>query len=510
MAYAKNDISPIRQFYVSTGILYTSIVDKKATPDEIKKSYRKLALKWHPDKNPDRLQECTEYFSLLQAAYEVLSDPHERAFYDRHKENDEGQENRTGLDVYQYMTISCFKGFGDDEHSFYSVYRDVFERIAEEEYNSIDDSRDWNYPKFGDSTSDYDEIVEPFYSFWTGFCTKRSFAWLDQYDIRQADNRSIARAIDKENKKFRDAGKKKRNEEVRELALFVRKRDKRIQKRKEELEIKRKEQEEKQKQRQREKIKANLEAVKNFKENEELDKLYKEQLYQLEKDIDNDYGDGESVKEYEEETLYCIACEKEFKSVKALENHKNSKKHKQILEDLKKHMKDEDKILFNDDGEDMIDEIMVDEFEVVGFDVEDKTVLVNSAPKNNVKKSKKKERKNKKKWDINNDSDIEVEECVKLNEYIENETCREVRKDEEDENEVKERNKKSKRRDKNISNQETHTVNSQPIPSSCSICNQIFESRTKLFNHIRTEGHAQLKTIDIQTEKKKSKGKKGK
>ena len=62
-------------------------VDVKASEDEIKKSYRALALKWHPDKNPGKEEECAAYFTLLKQAYEVLMDPRERAFYDKHKDN---------------------------------------------------------------------------------------------------------------------------------------------------------------------------------------------------------------------------------------------------------------------------------------------------------------------------------------------------------------------------------------------------------------------------------------
>lgn len=46
-----------------------------------------MALKWHPDKNLESYDECTAYFVLLQQAYEVLSNPNERAFYDKHREN---------------------------------------------------------------------------------------------------------------------------------------------------------------------------------------------------------------------------------------------------------------------------------------------------------------------------------------------------------------------------------------------------------------------------------------
>ena len=57
-------------------------VDKKATPDEIKKAYRKLARRYHPDRNPDD-QKAEAKFKEISQAHDVLSDPEKRKQYDQ-------------------------------------------------------------------------------------------------------------------------------------------------------------------------------------------------------------------------------------------------------------------------------------------------------------------------------------------------------------------------------------------------------------------------------------------
>ena len=65
-----------RDYYESLG------VEKSASAEEIKKAYKKLALKYHPDRNPGD-EEAIEKFKEAAAAYDVLSDADKRARYDR-------------------------------------------------------------------------------------------------------------------------------------------------------------------------------------------------------------------------------------------------------------------------------------------------------------------------------------------------------------------------------------------------------------------------------------------
>jgi molecular chaperone DnaJ len=67
-----------QDFYVILG------VEREASAEQIKSAYRKAALQWHPDRNPNNKDEAEHNFRLAAEAYAVLSDPQKRPVYDRY------------------------------------------------------------------------------------------------------------------------------------------------------------------------------------------------------------------------------------------------------------------------------------------------------------------------------------------------------------------------------------------------------------------------------------------
>ena len=81
-------------------------VPKNATADEIKKAYRKMAIKYHPDKNPDN-KEAEEKFKEAAEAYEVLSNPEKRSRYDQFGHAGmHGQQGFSGMDDISVISVT--------------------------------------------------------------------------------------------------------------------------------------------------------------------------------------------------------------------------------------------------------------------------------------------------------------------------------------------------------------------------------------------------------------------
>mmetsp|Transcript_83442 Transcript_83442/g.232746 ORF Transcript_83442/g.232746 Transcript_83442/m.232746 type:complete len:645 (+) Transcript_83442:45-1979(+) len=135
--------APRKDYYETLG------VSKGATEGEIKRAYKKLALKWHPDKNPDQKEVAQREFIAIQQAYEVLSDGDKRRRYDNQKsffsegmgEQWDGADNSGGfeppgeplnnmqtlLEVLESGEPALFHIYSDQQHFFGSWMNDVSE-----------------------------------------------------------------------------------------------------------------------------------------------------------------------------------------------------------------------------------------------------------------------------------------------------------------------------------------------------------------------------------------------
>ncbi|WP_068267468.1 molecular chaperone DnaJ [Caviibacter abscessus] len=99
-------------------------VNKNATADEIKKAYRKLSKKYHPDLNKDNKEKAAEKFKEVAEAYEILSDTQKRETYDRFghsafENGGAGQGGFSGFGGFEGFSSSNFGGFSDIFSDFF-------------------------------------------------------------------------------------------------------------------------------------------------------------------------------------------------------------------------------------------------------------------------------------------------------------------------------------------------------------------------------------------------------
>ena len=99
-------------------------VEKTASDDEIKKAFRRLAKKYHPDANPDNKKEAEAKFKEVNEAYEVLSDKQKRATYDQFGHS--GAQGFGGQNGYYSYSTSGFDGFDGFDIDLDDIVSSIF------------------------------------------------------------------------------------------------------------------------------------------------------------------------------------------------------------------------------------------------------------------------------------------------------------------------------------------------------------------------------------------------
>ncbi|PPQ73171.1 hypothetical protein CVT26_014770 [Gymnopilus dilepis] len=467
-------------------------VSEDATPEEIKRSFRRLALIHHPDKNQGDIEESTRRFAAIQQAYE------ERAWYDSHRAslipepdaetvfedikrgtNLSSRVRDRGLTVRhlaRFFDTMAWSTWDDGENSFFTIYRNLFARLASEE--AVFDSKD-DFPSFGFSswpwtpTSRDDlDCARNFYNVWMNFTTEKDFNWMEQWNISEAPDRRVRRLMEKDNKKLRDDARKEYNDTIRSLVRFIRKRDPRYKKH---LDF-------------QAEAKASNPAPQVSTAKEKVAATYFEQDWQRveskghDADLDWAAAEGEDEEEWE-----CVACGKTFHSEAAWDSHERSKKHMREVERLKLEMQEEEEELhLESDGAGSAtgppaspsDGLSPAPSFTVDLDKEPpragrEAVKIVKDDEEEVHDRRRKGRRRKNIDDIELDrfGDIPGEA---INQVSDSETPASAQKP----------SKREKRRQKQAKTSENNSS------MTCNVCGDSFASRTKLFAHITESGHA--------------------
>ncbi|PWY65024.1 DnaJ-domain-containing protein [Aspergillus heteromorphus CBS 117.55] len=322
-------------------------VDQDASTEEVKKAYRKKALELHPDRNYGNAESATKRFAEIQSAYEVLSDPQERSWYNAHRDVMLGSyggpgtpdissnaRTTTANDIYKlFPRFSPGMEFSDSPDGFYGGLSEIFSRLAMEEQIACrgTNTESIDYPPFGSRDDNFEAVVRPFYASWTGFSTRKTFAWKDVHRYSDAPDRRVRRLMEKENKRLRDEGIREFNDAVRSLVTFVRKRDPRY---------KSSAQSESQRQ---EALRQSVasQAARSRAANQAKLRDYTTQDWAKSEDFEDELFSSEGEMQHFE----CVVCRKVFKSVEQVVAHERSKKHVKAVKQLQKEMRNENRKL---------------------------------------------------------------------------------------------------------------------------------------------------------------------
>ncbi|KAH8891686.1 DnaJ-domain-containing protein [Thozetella sp. PMI_491] len=324
---------------------------QQATEEEIRRAYKKKALELHPDRNLHDIENATKKFAEVQTAYEILSDPQERAWYDSHRDvilsggDPEATEGGPAAQSPHRYTAAAkvfdlmgrFRStvpMNDGPGGFFGALNLFFDQLAIEETDASEREglTPLVYPPFGLASDSYESAPKPFYQAWGSFSTRKSFAWRDKYRLSDAPDRRVRRLMEKENKKFRDEGAREFNDAVLSLVAFVKKRDPRyIPNSQSEVE--------------RQQILRNSAAAQAARSRaanqEKLAEFVVPEWARSRGDHDHEDEFSLSEEESEVEHIECVVCNKIFKSEKQFEAHEKSKKHVKAVQQLRRQMKKE-------------------------------------------------------------------------------------------------------------------------------------------------------------------------